>query len=174
MVYLDGPWLPCSPFGWLGKLTYNLKVVQGQVQYPGDIAFVQGQCELAGPLLLQLDAGQPTDLMVFLRRTFDGKRLSELQRQVAAGIAQAVDTHLAASLAGKASGIELQGQPRQVASEVRAINYWAAGQKCAQRHLQYSWSCAFDGTRVGGRSVLATCFCFPTNYALWVPMQEKQ
>lgn len=139
---------------------------------------------LARPLIncFNHDSGEPSSK--FFQNMFNVKGINELERQVVWGISIALEAQLGVAcvpqvgLPKSESQATLrfvearQGIAADLSRDVRLVNYWMTGQQESRRHLGVPWSCSFDGTRVGGHSVLATCFVFPSNRAFWAPIQE--
>lgn len=96
------------------------------------------------------------------------------------GIAQVIEKQLGVScvpsspaeVSTAGSMLHLIGGANGGCQQLLSANYWLTGQKEALAHLSSPWSCSFDGTRVGGHSVIACVFVFPTNRASWAPIQD--
>ena len=100
---------------------------------------------------------------------------AELCRSVAAQLegALSIGVLLPASGAPGSTYMQFDSPPSTIAErDVQLVNYWHAGQVESRRHAGMPWSCTFDGTRIGSKSVLACAFMFPTNIAFWSPIQE--
>lgn len=191
-LFLGQPFSVEFPMVERGSAPLRLYVdADGAVRFPPALVSdsVVAESEL-GNLLLQCFEGNgavpdSVPLLVLFSRIFYSKRITELQRQVCWGIAQVIERQLGVScvrsspaevstagsmlhLTGDANG----GCQKLWSKDVLSANYWLAGQKEALAHLSSPWSCSFDGTRVGGHSVLACAFVFPTNRAFWAPIQD--
>ena len=100
-----------------------------------------------------------------------------LQAEVCRAVALQIESAVGIGVLAGAGGADSTGlsfnQPLAAAGDkdVQLVNYWLAGQRQARCHRSMPWSCSFDGTRVGGKPILACCFVFPTNIAFWAPPQ---
>lgn len=186
-LFLDPPFDFAFPAMVRGACRLRMWVAEGCIlKFP--VALIENDAvrasELGASLLRCFQAGfLDTPLLDFVKACFCTTGVNELQRQLAWSLAVAVEVQLGVACHPCAIAQDMQGEARLHMEDktdngreqgklrdIRLVNYWRAGQQEAKRHQHLPWSMSFDGTRVGGRSVLASVMGFPTNRAFWAPI----
>lgn len=193
-LYLDGPLSYLPPFTRSGHTPLALHVCpDSQVLFPTGLTQERSEVGASSSLFEVFDlftqGGQVDDkvlLILLFARSFRSKGASALQRQLCYEIGRRLESCLGLSRVPDGSsqqpsecgGIWIEeaagAQGLDIAKSAFATDYWQRGQEVAQWHVSMPWSGTFDGTRVGGRSVQAMCLVFPSNVAVWAPVQAFQ